>query len=123
MNTYGVCRWDSTCGFGEQPFGHDGGTGGIQLPEAKVECQRVYCQVQKGHLVKTLAWMQQSFTKIRLPSSQDDAFSSEKAGLTQVTNKCTGDDDLEYFVSEAADLMGISQGMSPAAATLKHILE
>ena len=52
----------------------------------------------------------------------DDAFSSERARLAQITNKCT-DDDLEYFINEAADILGISQGLPPSAASPKHILE
>lgn len=35
----------------------------------------------------------------------DEAFSSEKARLAQITNKCT-DDDIEYYVREAADILG-----------------
>ena len=35
----------------------------------------------------------------------DDAFSSERAYLAQITNKCT-DEDLEYFVNEDADTLG-----------------
>ena len=35
----------------------------------------------------------------------DEAFSSEKARLSQITNKCT-DDDIEYYVREAADILG-----------------
>ena len=37
----------------------------------------------------------------------DDAFSSEKARLAQITNKC-GDEDVEYFVRESADILGIT---------------
>ena len=36
----------------------------------------------------------------------DEAFSSEKARLAQITNKCT-DDDIEYYVREAADILGM----------------
>ena len=35
----------------------------------------------------------------------DEAFSSEKARLAQITNKCT-DDDIEYYVREGADILG-----------------
>ncbi len=45
----------------------------------------------------------------------DDAFSSERARLAQMSNKCS-DDDLEYFVTEAADILGISQGLPPPLA-------
>ena len=36
----------------------------------------------------------------------DEAFSSEKSRLAQITNKCT-DDDIEYYVREAADILGM----------------
>ena len=38
----------------------------------------------------------------------DEAFYSEKSRLAQITNKCS-DADLDYFVREAADIMGITQ--------------
>lgn len=56
----------------------------------------------------------------------DDSFSDEKVRLAQLTNKCT-EDDLEYFVREAGEIMGVSsklteeQRASPEAG--KHILE
>ena len=37
----------------------------------------------------------------------DEQFASEKSKLAQLTNKCT-DDDLEYFVRECGDIMGVS---------------
>ena len=58
----------------------------------------------------------------------DEAFSSEKARLAQITNKC-GDEDVEYFVRESADILGITSDQVPALATgggpevAKHILE
>ena len=38
----------------------------------------------------------------------DEKFASEKLRLAQLTNKC-GDDDLEYFVREAGEVLGVSQ--------------
>lgn len=48
----------------------------------------------------------------------DEAFSSEKSRLAQITNKCTDDDnDIEYYVREAADILGVlapRRGPGPA---------
>ena len=60
----------------------------------------------------------------------DDAFSSEKARLAQITNKC-GEEDVEYFVRESADILGITADQVPALGpgggvgpeVAKHILE
>ena len=57
----------------------------------------------------------------------DEAFSSEKARLAQITNKC-GDEDVEYFVREAADILGITSAAIPSLAqpgkdVAKNILE
>ena len=52
----------------------------------------------------------------------DEAFSSEKSRLAQITNKCT-DEDVDYFVRESADIMGVSQKLPATAQTSKHILE
>jgi intraflagellar transport protein 52 len=38
----------------------------------------------------------------------DEQFASEKIKMAQLTNKCS-DDDLEYFVKECGDIMGVSQ--------------
>lgn len=58
----------------------------------------------------------------------DEAFSSEKSRLAQITNKCS-DEDLDYYVREAADILGVTaaipnpgQGEGSASAT-KRILE
>lgn len=40
----------------------------------------------------------------------DEAFSSEKLRLAQLTNKCT-DEDLEYFVKEAGEILGVSEAI------------
>ena len=35
----------------------------------------------------------------------DEAFSSEKSRLAQITNKC-GEEDVEYYIRECADILG-----------------
>ena len=54
----------------------------------------------------------------------DEAFSSEKARLAQITNKCT-DEDIDYYVREAADILGITQNVPNLGGvnTTKRILE
>jgi intraflagellar transport protein 52 len=37
----------------------------------------------------------------------DDEFSQEKVRLAQLTNRCE-DGDLEYFVREAGDILGVT---------------
>ena len=41
----------------------------------------------------------------------DEQFASERIKMAQLTNKCS-DDDLEYFVKECGDIMGLSQFVS-----------
>lgn len=53
----------------------------------------------------------------------DDNFSSERVRLAQLTNKC-GDDDLEYYIRECGDILGVTSKLDPAVAQDgKHILE
>ncbi|KAK2148006.1 hypothetical protein LSH36_521g00012 [Paralvinella palmiformis] len=52
----------------------------------------------------------------------DEQFSSEKARLAQITNKCT-DEDLEYFVRECGDILGVSNQLSSQKRSAKHVLE
>ncbi|TRY80327.1 hypothetical protein TCAL_10174 [Tigriopus californicus] len=52
----------------------------------------------------------------------DEAFSSEKSRLAQITNKCT-DEDLDYFIREGADVMGITQHLPLEAHEPKRIVE
>ena len=54
----------------------------------------------------------------------DEAFSSEKARLAQITNKCT-DEDIDYYVREAADILGVTQNVPNLGGvnTTKRILE
>ncbi|EDO47507.1 predicted protein [Nematostella vectensis] len=52
----------------------------------------------------------------------DEAFSSEKARLAQITNKCT-EDDLEYFVRECGDILGVTNKLPAESRDAKHILD
>ena len=38
----------------------------------------------------------------------DEQFASERIKMAQLTNKCN-DDEIEYFVKECGDIMGLSQ--------------
>jgi len=37
----------------------------------------------------------------------DEHFASERLRLAQLTNKCGGDDDLDYYVKEAGEILGV----------------
>eukprot|EP00051_Salpingoeca_urceolata_P013038 m.163036 g.163036 ORF g.163036 m.163036 type:complete len:418 (+) comp17679_c2_seq3:91-1344(+) len=52
----------------------------------------------------------------------DDNFSSERVRLAQVTNKCN-DDDLEYYLRECGDILGVTSKLDPAKRDGKHVLE
>ncbi|XP_033645180.1 intraflagellar transport protein 52 homolog isoform X1 [Asterias rubens] len=52
----------------------------------------------------------------------DESFSSEKVRLAQITNKCT-DDDLEYYVRECGEILGVSNKLPADSRDAKHILE
>lgn len=52
----------------------------------------------------------------------DDQFSNERVRLNQLTNKCT-DDDLEYFLRECGNILGVSQRLDSEKRDGKHILE
>ncbi|DAZ98060.1 TPA: hypothetical protein N0F65_001935 [Lagenidium giganteum] len=52
----------------------------------------------------------------------DEHFASESLRLAQLTNKCS-DDDLEYYVKESADILGILPKLDPEKHDAKHILE
>lgn len=41
----------------------------------------------------------------------DEQFASEKIRLAQLTNKCS-DDDVEYYIRECGDILGVSQHVS-----------
>eukprot|EP01135_Chromosphaera_perkinsii_P004724 Nk52_evm35s294 gene=Nk52_evmTU35s294 len=52
----------------------------------------------------------------------DEQFSSENARLAQITNKCT-DEDLEYYVRECGEILGVTEGIPQDKRDAKHILE
>jgi len=51
----------------------------------------------------------------------DDQFASEKERLAQLCNKC-GDDDLEYFVRECGEILGVSNKITSGDRDGKHVL-
>ena len=52
----------------------------------------------------------------------DEAFSSEKSRLAQITNKC-GEEDIEYYIRECADILGVASKLPNNAHDAKHVLE
>ncbi len=55
----------------------------------------------------------------------DDEFAQEKVRLAQLTNKCENK-DLEYFVRESGDILGVSEKVKNRGhpkAIIKYILE
>jgi len=51
----------------------------------------------------------------------DDQFASDKVRLAHLTNKCN-DDDLEYFIKEAGELLGVTPQLRPDQRTARHVL-
>mmetsp|Transcript_26374 Transcript_26374/g.39129 ORF Transcript_26374/g.39129 Transcript_26374/m.39129 type:complete len:597 (+) Transcript_26374:53-1843(+) len=53
----------------------------------------------------------------------DEHFAKESLRLAQLTNKCTnGEEDLEYYVAESGDILGVSAELPFGERTAKHIL-
>eukprot|EP01038_Epipyxis_sp_PR26KG_P005310 gene5310-7374_t len=53
----------------------------------------------------------------------DEHFAKEGLRLAQLTNKCTsGEEDLEYFISEAGEILGVIQDLPKGEKSAKHIL-
>ncbi|XP_067935005.1 intraflagellar transport protein 52 homolog [Watersipora subatra] len=52
----------------------------------------------------------------------DEQFSTEKVRLAQITNKCS-DSDLEYYVRECGDILGVTKNLAADSRDAKHILE
>ncbi|KAM6248512.1 intraflagellar transport protein 52 homolog isoform 1-T1 [Porphyrio hochstetteri] len=52
----------------------------------------------------------------------DETFSSEKARLAEITNKCT-DDDLEFYIRKCGDILGVTSKLPKEKQDAKHILE
>jgi intraflagellar transport protein 52 len=56
----------------------------------------------------------------------DEEFASEKVRLAQVTNKCNTAEDLDYFVKECGDILGVSdkvKNKNDPKAIISYILE
>ncbi|XP_049554664.1 intraflagellar transport protein 52 homolog isoform X2 [Orcinus orca] len=52
----------------------------------------------------------------------DETFSSEKARLAQITNKCT-EEDLEFYIRKCGDILGVTNKLPKDQQDAKHILE
>ncbi|XP_056461624.1 intraflagellar transport protein 52 homolog [Gadus chalcogrammus] len=53
----------------------------------------------------------------------DEAFSSEMVRLSQLSNKCTSDDDLEFYVRKCGEILGVTGKLDKDQRDAKHILE
>ncbi|KAJ3041030.1 Intraflagellar transport protein 52 [Rhizophlyctis rosea] len=52
----------------------------------------------------------------------DEHFASERVRLAQVTNKCT-DDDLEYYVRECGEILGVTDRLDADKRDARHIVD
>lgn len=53
----------------------------------------------------------------------DEHFAKEGLRLAQLTNKCTsGEDDMEYYIAESGEILGIMQELPYGERSAKHIL-
>ncbi len=53
----------------------------------------------------------------------DEHFAKEGLRLAQLTNKCTnGDDDLEYYIAEGGEILGVMENLPFGQRSAKHIL-
>lgn len=53
----------------------------------------------------------------------DEHFAPESIRLAQVTNKCAGgEDDLEYYIAECGEILGVSNQLPFGERSAKHIL-
>jgi intraflagellar transport protein 52 len=52
----------------------------------------------------------------------DEQFASERVRLAQLTNKCT-DNDLEFYIRQAGEILGVSEKLGDGKRGAKHILE
>jgi len=54
----------------------------------------------------------------------DEHFASERVRLAHLANKCTdSDDDVEFFVQQAGDVLGVTAQLGDQARSGKHVLE
>jgi hypothetical protein len=53
----------------------------------------------------------------------DEHFAKETIRLAQLTNKCTnGEEDLEYYIAESGEILGVVQHLPFGERSAKHIL-
>jgi len=52
----------------------------------------------------------------------DEAFSSERSRMAQTTNKCK-EEDLEYYVRECGNILGVTNKLPAESQSAKHVLE
>lgn len=52
----------------------------------------------------------------------DECFASEKVRLAQLTNKCN-DDDLEYYIRECGEILGVNEKLDAEKRDAKRVLE
>lgn len=52
----------------------------------------------------------------------DEHFASERLRLAQLTNKCT-DDDLEYYIRDSGEILGVTSQLMPNRRSAKEVLE
>merc|ERR1711988_1832505 len=52
----------------------------------------------------------------------DEHFASPRQRLAQLTNKCTSNDDLAFFVKESGEILGVTSNLSEGNNSAKHIL-
>jgi intraflagellar transport protein 52 len=52
----------------------------------------------------------------------DEQFASERLRLAQLTNKCS-EDDLEYYVRECGEVLGVTSQLQHGKASAKHVLD
>lgn len=53
----------------------------------------------------------------------DEHFAKEGLRLAQLTNKCTsGEEDLEYYIAESGEILGVVQSLPYGERSAKHIL-
>jgi hypothetical protein len=53
----------------------------------------------------------------------DEHFASEKIRLAQLTNKCTGVEDLEYFIQESGEILGVVGQLPSSQRSATHLLD
>ena len=52
----------------------------------------------------------------------DEHFASTKVRMAQLTNKCN-DDDLEYYIRECGEILGVMEKLTEENRDAKHVLD